>query len=176
MTADDAVPVAGPTEPTFRVAWDVVHEAADYVTVRLRKPEPAPEDSDGIPTSVDAEVSVRGVVSSGHVTVRTFEITDAVKMQVLVALAELAYRHQHGDLVEYPIRTTGGVRMLVLRWQAFRRWFTSVADLDFAEVVPLIAGMPFTSRAGGLAFLRTLAGIVPNLGQFEDTPHLLLEV
>jgi hypothetical protein len=173
---DDAVPTAGPAELTYRVGWEVVEMIADQVTIRIREPEPAPEDSDGIPQAVDGEISLRGIVSSGHVTADTYVLTDAEKVEVMHAVAELAYRHGHGDVIEYPIKTPGGVKVLVLRWRAFARWFLSLDELGFTELQPYLRGLPHRTRSGGYEFLSALARIIPGLRQFDDTPHLLLEL
>lgn len=184
----DSVPTAAPHELTFRVGWEVVTSPEpDMLTVRIRR-EPDPGDSDGIPQCVDTEVSLRGALGSDATTAKLAQkLSPAQQVGVLVELCELAFRSvdEHGnslgDVVSYPILTPSGVRMLVPKFKAFSKWFMSLAALNFDE---MRMWMGYSARAGrtdaafiesGLAFLAELAELVPQLQQFDDTPHLLLK-
>lgn len=176
---DQPVPTALPTEATFRVGWEVI---VSECTLRIRKPEPAPDDSDGIPQAVDAEVSVQSSRPSGHVTAQHFELSDAGKVNVLGSLCELAWRDGKGDLMSYPFLVPDPdpdeprVRMLVHRWHEFTVWLLDHAWFNFDAIGPLVRGLPFHARRGGLAFLGMLAGVVQQTSSYHDTPYLLLKL
>jgi hypothetical protein len=171
----DAIPTAAPEDATYRIDWEVIEQLPEMVTVQIRKT--ATEESDGVPQIVEGECSVRGEVISSLITANTYVLSTAEKMTTLIALCELAFRHGHGEILEYPILVPdGGIRMLVLKWQRFTRWYLSLATFNFEEMRALLRGLPHRTRAGGLAFLAEIAQVVPHLEKFEDTPHLLLQL
>lgn len=171
------VPIATPDDLTYRLGWEVLAAEAAQVTVRIRR-IPDPGDSDGIPVVVDSEVSLRGMIGTDQITGQlASKLSPAGRVQVLMMLVDLAYRDGHGDLAEYPIMVPdGGVRMLVLKFRAFSKWLTGLAEHDYEEMSVFMQrhGMAASLRASGIAFLRELVALAPTLRQFDDTPHLLL--
>lgn len=177
MTFDDAVPTLTPTDVTYRVGWEVIEQMPDIVTVQIRRVAPV-DDSDGVPQLIGHETSLRGVIAATTAATNgTYQLNAGEKITVLMALCELAFRHGHGEIMEYPILVPdGGVRILVLKWQRFTRWFLALATFEFDEVRRELRNVPHRTRAGGLSFLADLARVIPSLRQFEDCPHLLLQL
>lgn len=188
MTESTGVPTLAPHELTYRVGWEVLSWMPDQITIRAHRLfDHDPADSDGIPQAVEAEVSVRG--SSGQITDRAgvaHHITPAVKINALTALAELAYRDGKGDVVEYPLLVEPEpgkyeVRLGILKFKTFKKWFAEMAQFDFADLereMRPVAGSdnPFVTRRAGVLVMHELMTLLSSLEQFDDTPHLILQM
>lgn len=182
MTPD--VPTLIPTEATWKIGWEAVEAIVDQPqTVRIRRH--LVDISDGTPVTVSPESSTRGeiVVTTDRTTDQVFVLLPHEKLRVLERVIKLADQCNMNYLVERPFLVESEhsldldtVRWLVLRWRAFTRWFLSVAALDFDELKPLMADLPFRNREGGLQFLRCVAAIVPTMTPYEDVPQLLLRL
>lgn len=178
-----AIPTLAPNELTYRVGWEVVAETPQQVTIRIRR-VPAPEDSDGIPVAVDAEVSLRTVGTDQITAQLASKLNPAQKVTVLIELAELAARsvdaHNRtlGDVIEYPILLENGrVVTMIRRWSAFQTWYRELALIGFDDLWTRLRRTHSPAFcASALAFLRELGELVPTMAGFPDQAHRLLEL
>lgn len=205
---DDAVPQAAPTEATWRVSWDVVEEILDdaraQVTVKIRGSLQlgllTADESDGIPSEVDQDVSIKlnrtvsvpvvlEAYSSTDITIDNYTLTAVEKEYVLNKLVELGDRHGMVSTMERPFALCRDnndfpdtVKFLVLRWKTWKKWLLSLDRFEFAEMRTLLTitdrdgnPIPHRIREGGLQFLQCLTEVVTNMEAYDDVPSLLLE-
>ncbi len=185
----NGVPIATPHELTYRVDWEVIAISNDQVTVRAKRAEVDvdPADSDGIPAAIEVEMSVRGTTGAITADVAVAKnVTPAVKVNALTALAELAYRDGKGDIIEYPFTVEpepGRVEVCVgiLKVRTFKKWFLEMAQFDFSDIeraMGAVAGSDnwFVKRRAGVLVMKELQQLLPELGQFDDIPYLVLHL
>lgn len=154
--------------------------ATAIVTVRLHRLGPRTSAAcDGVPEAVVPENS--GKIYHGEVDGPALDLHPADVWQILANLAELAFHHGHGDIVEYPVLTRErGVSVLVLRWKAFNRWLTTLADhpVPFGELGTICATCTARVRNGAVPLVKMIRRLAPALREHDtsDNPYFMLDV
>jgi hypothetical protein len=182
----EAIPTASPNEATVRVGWEVIEVNNQEVTVQIRRI--VDSESDGVPTSVETENSMKGVVSSS-ITKDHYELLGFEKIIVLEQLCTLAIREGKENMIGTPILLEGenltvsnkNVRFLVKQRDTFTEWMQDMAFFDFDLMYTLLSprrirGSTHRLRAGGIEFLRTILDVLPNLPRPKDVAHTILQL